>query len=169
MYRNHELKYNKKMKTRLFIVLVLIGLIGTEGSAASLNGALVKRNRVVEELVRRDETINAKIKSLAKNIDTKKVDKTIQILNYFNNKNLAYLKVNSEDITIFNQTVENILKQKSNIQDVQSLRILEDLKASADKLNLIWDAKSEVIKNDQNNIPETSSTVYKVVLPGIEM
>ncbi|MFM1913277.1 MAG: hypothetical protein RIR51_1115 [Bacteroidota bacterium] len=157
------------MKTRLLIVFALIGLISTEVSAASVNGVLVKRNRVVEELVRRDETINAKIKSLARNIDTKNVEKTIQILEDFNNKNLAYLKVSSEDITIFNETIAKIYKQKENIQDENSLSLLNEIKASSTKLNLIWDLRSNVISDEELNLEDTSSTVYKVVLPGIEM
>lgn len=157
------------MKTRLLIVFALIGLISTEVSAASVNGVLVKRNRVVEELVRRDETINAKIKSLARNIDTKNVEKTIQILEDFNNKNLAYLKVSSEDITIFNETIAKIYKQKENIQDENSLKILNEIKASSTKLNLIWDLRSNVISEEDLNLENSSSTVYKVVLPGIEM
>ncbi len=157
------------MKTRLLIVFALIGLISTEVSAASVNGVLVKRNRVVEELVRRDETINAKIKSLARNIDTKNVEKTIQILEDFNNKNLAYLKVSSEDITIFNETIAKIYKQKENILDENSLDLLNEIKASSTKLNLIWDLRSNVISDEELNLEDTSSTVYKVVLPGIEM
>ena len=157
------------MKTRLLIVFALIGLISTEVSAASVNGVLVKRNRVVEELVRRDETINAKIKSLARNIDTKNVEKTIQILEDFNNKNLAYLNVSSEDITIFNETIAKIYKQKENILDANSLDLLNEIKASSTKLNLIWDLRSNVISDEELNLEDTSSTVYKVVLPGIEM
>ncbi len=157
------------MKTRFLVVFALIGLIGTEAQA-SINGGLTKRNRVVEDLIKRDETINEKIKSLARNIDTKKVSKTIQILEDFNNKNLAYLNVSAEDIAIFNETIENIYKQKENILDKNALLILNEIKASSTKLNLIWSLKNNVeISDEELDLPAESSTDYKVVLPGFEM